>query len=358
MNGGVNHPVTGHCLCTASYDGSSCEIECGGIENCGLIVCQNCIGNSTTGTTCDQIIGTCRCRDGWRGRYCSEPCDIGKRGQFCAETCCSGRGYCTGEGCICADGYHGDECQNKCEDGTFGRNCQEPCECPSCNHVTGNCDLCPSGFTGSRCTESCLPTEWGKSCNLTCSCGKDEACDVFTGECPGTGSLLWLLAVVLVLVILLLVGVGGVYFVCNRSSKKVQNEDDQMVAAQNDNYSTLQGTSSWSGGDYLDLRDNYTANGQPDKTANEIYNAAYQSTNVDKNTDMEEGAYNPVEVSTKDQPKVQNPIKTRFNNPVYYTEVLATKQKNIAQQPKEFEDEHSYENLGHDYDNAVFTQKP
>ncbi|KAJ8045474.1 Multiple epidermal growth factor-like domains protein 6 [Holothuria leucospilota] len=234
MNDGINHPVTGHCLCTRRYDGSMCETECEGNEqfNCGLLGCENCIKQGTA--TCDQILSTCVCRDGWKGRYCSEPCGVGAGGQFCAESCCSGHGYCTGEGCICLDGYHGDECQYKCEKGTFGRNCRETCRCPSCNHVTGNCDLCPFGFTSSRCTERCLPSQWGQSCNSTCNCEEDDACDVFTGECypPPINSLSLILVPVCVSIIIICSLGGCLLFVCirKRRSKLGPNAASGAVA--------------------------------------------------------------------------------------------------------------------------------
>ncbi|KAJ8045471.1 Protein draper [Holothuria leucospilota] len=223
MNGGVNHPVTGHCLCEHGYGGSRCEIECGGMEHvtCGDVVCDNCIQNSTN--RCDYIGGFCVCQSGWKGRYCSEPCDIGFEGDFCTDICCSGRGYCTGESCICADGYQGDECQNKCEDGTFGKNCEGQCLCPlSCNHMTGVCEECPPGFTGDRCTDYCSATKWGSSCNETCSCEGGKMCDIFTGECFSTDPIgLYLLAGSSGIVVLVALITSGVLCaVCRRRYKK------------------------------------------------------------------------------------------------------------------------------------------
>lgn len=148
-NGGVNHPISGECLCPGSYRGERCEERCNpsNDQNCALN-CEQC--TSLNADVCDYIFGSCRCHPGWRGFYCTEPCAPGLQGSFCAESCCSGHGFCDepNNRCLCLDGYTGQNCSEKCPNGFFGRDCIQKCVCPFCDHITGSCETCPHGYQG------------------------------------------------------------------------------------------------------------------------------------------------------------------------------------------------------------------
>ncbi|XP_071833297.1 uncharacterized protein [Apostichopus japonicus] len=222
QNGGSNDPVTGACLCLSRYIGPACEFDTNDVNP---IECERCP------QTCDKVADNCRCNDGYRGRYCSDMCEVGTRGLFCGEKCCSGNGHCLGEAesCLCQDGYTGEQCQSQCENGNYDRNCQKECLCESCNHITGVCSTCPSGFKGDTCTMICSSSEWGESCNNTCQCANNQPCDVFSGKCPQSGFAVALVSIIAVIFIagLLILLCVTLRCILKRRNMKVQNENNQ-----------------------------------------------------------------------------------------------------------------------------------
>ncbi|PVD35911.1 hypothetical protein C0Q70_02880 [Pomacea canaliculata] len=189
--------VTGNCTCEEGWTGASCELdvdEC--LANVSICngpheVCNNTLGGHdclcvdgyqkngtntctacTTGSfgkdcssvcacvthntdNCDNVNGTCSCKNGWTGIHCEVDIDECAQSSLCFanSTCSNTNGSYL---CICDQGYQALQIGNcsKCTGNTYGFNCSSQCQCNvtntvSCDHVTGNC-TCKQGWTGQH----------------------------------------------------------------------------------------------------------------------------------------------------------------------------------------------------------------
>mmetsp|Transcript_34367 Transcript_34367/g.67157 ORF Transcript_34367/g.67157 Transcript_34367/m.67157 type:complete len:309 (+) Transcript_34367:2-928(+) len=104
---------SGRCVCAAGYLGSSCQLECPGMDDDGMFCSGR--GNCTLKPGVDQktlsmgkVPGECECEYGFIGRLCHLECPGG------SGNVCSGNGLCLEDGqCQCLAGYGGERCQFK-----------------------------------------------------------------------------------------------------------------------------------------------------------------------------------------------------------------------------------------------------
>ncbi|XP_072173846.1 uncharacterized protein [Diadema setosum] len=167
--------------CRSGYWGSTCHIKCRCSEGCqcshdnGECLCRSrpprdglsspanlyvatqtqaqnaCGGECRNGGRCRPALRTCRCRSGYRGRFCEDKCSPGFYGKNCQNRCmCGEAATCLPESglCLCPDFptsmFH---CTGRCPMGRYGPYCGQQCRCPAgllCNDISGDCE-CPEG---------------------------------------------------------------------------------------------------------------------------------------------------------------------------------------------------------------------
>ncbi|XP_071954249.1 uncharacterized protein [Antedon mediterranea] len=120
-NGGVCDDKTGFCICAPGFNGSTCEIACGG---------------NSHGWNCEN--------------FCSRRPDLSS---------CKNVLFCLPDpyGCTCVTGYKGIKCDIECSPGTFGADCTQTCHCQegACDRYTGICteSACAFPWTGYNCQQ-------------------------------------------------------------------------------------------------------------------------------------------------------------------------------------------------------------
>ncbi|XP_053386039.1 multiple epidermal growth factor-like domains protein 10 isoform X2 [Mercenaria mercenaria] len=184
-------------LCTACYMKNHYGKDCKSVCSKG---CFN--------STCNQLAGTCLCKDNYEGGHC-DYCAKGKY-EFdtnCTKDCpancytCNSDKYCT----ECNDGYYGNTCELSCSRGCYLGKCSQSngtCYKNKCKSTFDgiNCDQCSAGRFGNDCLSLC-PTNcisctggtncdqckdgyWGDSCQHNCSYGcSTSVCLKTSGIC-------------------------------------------------------------------------------------------------------------------------------------------------------------------------------
>ncbi|CAL1545513.1 unnamed protein product [Lymnaea stagnalis] len=141
--------------------------------NYGKYCTQNCTCVTSNTNTCDNINGTCDCKQGWKGDNCETDIDECS-GQIVT---CRNNSNCVNingsYSCVCNVGYFdGNDQQGDCKDCSewkFGNNCQENCNCvtentQTCDKANGTCQ-CRTGWKGDNCEEDINECSWK---NVTC----------------------------------------------------------------------------------------------------------------------------------------------------------------------------------------------
>ncbi|XP_053387799.1 multiple epidermal growth factor-like domains protein 10 isoform X1 [Mercenaria mercenaria] len=167
------------CNCDRGYvktDDKRCK-ECENFmygDNCS----QNCTCNVNTTHVCNNVNGSCYCKEGWEGELCSRDIDE------CSEdvTICQTKTNSTCENedgsfrCECDDGFReqGDICTD-CDQWKYGENCGSNCACDVnrtmfCDPKTGMC-MCKSGWNGSNCQDDI------NECDIDDICPDNSSCE-------------------------------------------------------------------------------------------------------------------------------------------------------------------------------------
>ncbi|XP_052809767.1 uncharacterized protein LOC128238182 isoform X2 [Mya arenaria] len=190
-----------YCLCDDGFhianDGRSCEVCEKGTY--GVNCSSTCNCEAEKAVTCDNIVGTCICKQGWAGDDCSEDIDECHLGTHnCSENAAC-RNIDGGVLCDCHTGYQktgGGLCA-KCDRNYFGEACRRRCECFedekqfSCDHIDGQC-RCKKGFlrkTESETCDRCINNTYGLDCANICECNttnsadSNQSCDEKDGTC-------------------------------------------------------------------------------------------------------------------------------------------------------------------------------
>ncbi|KAH9488616.1 hypothetical protein Btru_061289 [Bulinus truncatus] len=190
------------CICLVGHyrptPGASCQ-ACNTTHfgnNCGQIC--TCHENNTL--DCNDVNGTCTCRNGWTGTNCDVDID----------ECISNTSYCLNSvevchnlngsaECLCKVGYYKPTLSTSCQacDSThYGENCASVCPCMTantadCDDVNGTC-TCNPGWTGAICdklVDQCSNTSFCTNVNETCyNTTGTPTCDCvigFTKPTPG-----------------------------------------------------------------------------------------------------------------------------------------------------------------------------
>ncbi|KAL3836478.1 hypothetical protein ACJMK2_021910, partial [Sinanodonta woodiana] len=166
-NTGYSKTTDGSCqICSTTRYGFNCNQIC------------SCIDTNTI--ACNNVNGTCNCKDGWQGQNCSDDIDECRHN----NTHCNGSNQiCSNTpgsyACICSTGYSLDinaQCIDidECLEGTD--TCAQECR----NTVGNYTCACAAGYTGDgiHCTP-CPSNYWGKNCTNTCNCFPENSfgCD-------------------------------------------------------------------------------------------------------------------------------------------------------------------------------------
>ncbi|WAR07539.1 MLP-like protein, partial [Mya arenaria] len=189
------------CLCDDGFqlsnDGRSCEVCRQGTF--GVNCSSNCNCEAENTFTCDNVAGTCTCKQGWTGDDCSQDVDECHLGTHNCSENSSCRNKDGGFSCACHNGYQktSDGLCAKCDRNYFGEECRNHCECFeddtqfACNHVDGRC-RCKAGYgrknqleTCDRCTNNTYGLNCANicKCNITNSDNGSQSCDVKNGTC-------------------------------------------------------------------------------------------------------------------------------------------------------------------------------
>ncbi|KAI5095781.1 laminin subunit alpha-5 isoform X1 [Silurus meridionalis] len=212
------------CMCSASYQGDSCQrcapgyyrdtkglflgkcVPCncnGHSDQCldGSGICVSCRHNMA-GDHCEKCLGGFHSNstvDGHAVSCSSCPCPLQVASNNFATGCVEKPNHMQ---CLCMPGYAGPKCE-RCAPGYYGNpmvigsTCQ-PCKCNDnldpnmlfndCHPVTGECHGCMYNTAGPHC-EICAPGFYGdaitaKNCTK-CSCSPcgTASCDPYTGQC-------------------------------------------------------------------------------------------------------------------------------------------------------------------------------
>ncbi|KAK3612288.1 hypothetical protein CHS0354_011006 [Potamilus streckersoni] len=180
----ININGSKECVCTTGYIktvSGNCE-ACDG-KHYGRDCANECTCFLTNAQECNNVNGTCICRDGWQGPNCTKDLDECENPTTCSKPntrCSNTHGSFV---CACNDGYRIKdklECQDidECLEGID--NCSQACE----NTLGSFKCTCASGFSGDgvKCTE-CEIGHWGIGCKMDCSCNGTNSlgCDKSTG---------------------------------------------------------------------------------------------------------------------------------------------------------------------------------
>ncbi|CAL1543309.1 unnamed protein product [Lymnaea stagnalis] len=149
--------VDGTCACKNGWKGSDCSVD---IDECSekLVTCPR-------HTTCINTLGAyfCGCLQGFVQNNLTGICEdidecINEESPSCEHICINTEG---GFRCSCVPGYQIDlkdvtRC-TECEDGKFGKQCLQTCQCNSentfyCKKSDGTC-LCKPGWSGTHCSD-------------------------------------------------------------------------------------------------------------------------------------------------------------------------------------------------------------
>ncbi|XP_052809176.1 fibrillin-2-like [Mya arenaria] len=162
------------CLCDNGFhlanDGRSCE-ACKK-RTFGVNCSSTCICEADNTYTCDNVVGTCTCKQGWTGDDCSKDVD---ECHLSTHTCSENSSCRNKDGgflCDCHTGYQktGGSLCAKCGRNYFGESCRRRCECFedetqfSCNHIDGRC-RCKTGFHRRNESDTCKDTSFDEDCH-------------------------------------------------------------------------------------------------------------------------------------------------------------------------------------------------
>lgn len=192
--------VNGHCECEQGFEGNG-ETECKKNIPQHTNPCENnlCENGATCNPDIDNTGYTCRCPEGFEGRYCQDRIP-GSHADPCANNPCVNGGTCivVNEGfqCNCLPGYRGQRCEDKASSQYEPTVCHpNPClNGGSCKENGNGFDcICEIQYTGSLCeVDKCAKCDAHAKCvNGHCRCRtgwigngyecvKDEGCG---GKC-------------------------------------------------------------------------------------------------------------------------------------------------------------------------------
>ncbi|WAR07529.1 MEGF6-like protein, partial [Mya arenaria] len=165
----------------------------------GVNCSSTCICEAENTYTCDNVVGTCTCKQGWTGDDCSKDVDECHLSTHTCSENSSCRNKYGGFLCDCHVGYQktGGALCAKCGRNYFGEACRRRCECFedethfSCNHIDGRC-RCKTGFhrrNESDTCKGCINNSYGLDCAYICECNttnsadSNQSCDEKDGTC-------------------------------------------------------------------------------------------------------------------------------------------------------------------------------
>ena len=157
---GVCFKQDGKCACYNGWKGEGCNIpDCPGVPDCNRLgdcdgsvnppVCVNCT-NGTMGTACDQSCIHGNEDMARRGVCVCDPCYQG----FACDMLCSGHGSCANNSCKCNQGWKGRYCNQV--DCPGEPDCSNRGACISVPNSLPVCS-CNPGFSGSDCSQLVCP---------------------------------------------------------------------------------------------------------------------------------------------------------------------------------------------------------